>query len=67
MGIQILHSTEGMIAWDLHPSTWQKKGPFLAGFWLQVVTCSLIDFLTPNHFAQKGQMKTSSGAGCSGP
>ena len=52
---------------DLHPSTQQKKGPFLAGFWLQVVICSLIDFLTPNHFAQKGQTKTSSSAGCSGP
>ena len=66
MGIQILHSTEGMII-GLNPSTWQKKDPFLAGFWLQVVIYSLIDFLTPNHFAQKGQMKTSSGTGFSGP
>ena len=66
MGIQILHSTEGMIA-GLTPLHMAKESPFLAGFWLQVVICSLIDFLTPNCFAQKGQMKTSSGAGCSGP
>ena len=50
---------------DLHPSTRQKKGPFLAGFWLQVVTCShwLLD---PKPFCTK-RIKTSSGAGCSGP
>ena len=50
MGIQILHPTEGMIM-GITPSTWQKKGP-LAGFWLQVVACSLMDFLTPYCFAQ---------------
>ena len=52
MGIQILHSTEGMIA-GLTPLHMAKERPFSAGFWLQVVICSLIDFLTPNHFAQK--------------
>ena len=67
MGIQILHSTEGMVTGLTPLNMAKEKAPFLAGFWLQVVICSLIDFLTPNYFAQKGQMRTSSGAGCSGP
>ena len=43
---------------DLHPSTWQKKGPFLAGFQIQVVACSLMDFFTLYCLAQCGQMKS---------
>ena len=66
MGIEILHPTEGMIMGltPLHPA---EERPLLAGFWLHVVVCSLMGFLTPYCFAQYGQMKTSSGAGCSGP
>ena len=53
MGIQILHSTEGMIDRTYTPPHGKGKAPFLAGFWLQVVICSLIDFLTPNLLCTK--------------